>query len=246
MELRYITCSDPREHNSVDSIMDLLNIHPLVEVAIQAHPSKMSFGMPRQHFLDRILSALITSPKQLNFAVHVNLEWCISLCDGVLPAELYNAFHLEYKPGIPLIRRWQLNMPKTVSENFPSDTVASLIAHNPHKEFIFQYNAQNSDAIEKLNKTGVRFSVLFDASGGRGVESKIQPPVYANRPMGYSGGLSPENISDKLDHISSVSGKRNDIWIDAEGKLKDKNNKFDVMRAKQYINNAIAWQQKHR
>ncbi|MFQ6703913.1 MAG: hypothetical protein ACLRFP_02410 [Alphaproteobacteria bacterium] len=41
MKLKYITCSDPREHNSIKSIMELARM-PNAEIAVQCHPSKMS------------------------------------------------------------------------------------------------------------------------------------------------------------------------------------------------------------
>lgn len=53
-----------------------------------------------------------------------------------------------------------------------------------------------------------------------------------------------ENVADNLTKIKSVAGAY-DIWIDAEGKLK-RDDKFDVNRAKQYIQNALKWDEKQR
>ncbi|MBO7066361.1 MAG: hypothetical protein J6W40_01925, partial [Alphaproteobacteria bacterium] len=59
--------------------------------------------------------------------------------------------------------------------------------------------------------------------------------------MGYSGGLSPENIADNLSKISQVTSADDMIWIDAEGKLKT-NDLFDVARARDYIKNVKNWE----
>ena len=87
----------------------------------------------------------------------------------------------------------------------------------------------------------VPFSMLFDASGGRGISPDTwRAPVMPNHKMGYSGGLSPENVADNLDKINMVLPVGYNTWIDAEGKLKDPDTKqFDTLRAEQYIQNAI-------
>jgi hypothetical protein len=64
--------------------------------------------------------------------------------------------------------------------------------------------------------------------------------VFDSGAIGYSGGMSPENVADNLTKISAVVPANRDIWIDAEGKLKT-DNKFDIARARQYIQNAESW-----
>ena len=70
--------------------------------------------------------------------------------------------------------------------------------------------------------------------------------MYDVVPMGYSGGMSPENVVENLNQISSVVPKhREDIWIDAEGKLKT-DDKFDIDRAANYVLAAEKWLQRQR
>ena len=94
----------------------------------------------------------------------------------------------------------------------------------------------------------VPFSMLFDASGGRGISPDTwNSPIYSNHKMGYSGGLSPENVADNLSKINGVLPLGYTTWIDAEGKLKDPETKqFDTMRAEQYIQNALRWMEKNK
>jgi hypothetical protein len=67
--------------------------------------------------------------------------------------------------------------------------------------------------------------------------------------MGYSGGLSPDNVFGNLRKIERIVGD-NEIWIDAEGKLKsqtlfDEKALFDVNLAKSYVRRANIWQKQH-
>ncbi|MCQ2562032.1 MAG: hypothetical protein MJ158_00185 [Alphaproteobacteria bacterium] len=247
MKLRYITCSDPREHNSVKSILDLATL-PHVEIAVQCHPSKMSDGMPRNIWFTELLK----QAKQLwhtNLAIHINQEWADSICTkGIIPQPLLEWMQIEKTHNHPLIQRVQLNMSKTTAENINPQKLAEIIKQFSHQEFILQYNDKTKQAVSKLNKTGCKFSLLFDASGGNGIQPTTwKKPVYKKHLQGYSGGLSPENVIQNLDKIAKVVPKDASIWIDAEGKLKSQNlfdekPVFDADKAKRYIQRAKLWQ----
>ena len=261
MKLRYITCSDPREFNDIHDIVKLGKLSPRVEIAVQAHPSKMSSGMPRNEWFRELLQYVVTDKHDIRLAVHVNREWCDEICrTGKIPTELQGFFNLYRGDNAynAVIKRWQLNMPKDTAKNINIDALKKLMAAYPEKYFIFQYNENTHDAIYKLHDSGAHFSVLYDASGGRGISPRSwNAPLFSHVPQGYSGGLSPENIADALDCINGVAKRavanmdendqtvyrmdeRNDIWIDAEGRLKT-SDMFDIARARQYILNAEEW-----
>ena len=248
MNLRYITCSDPREHNSIESIFKLARL-PRAEIAVQCHPSKMSDGMPRNIWFRELLRESVQLSKPINMAIHINSEWANDICvNGRIPETILEWMKLKWH-NKPLIKRIQINMPKQTAIDFNPDYVAAIISWEfPKQEFIFQYNNKTKDAIEKLHKTQVPFSLLFDASGGRGIApNQWQKPIYENHPMGYSGGLSPDNVIRNLREIGKQNPGDSEIWIDAEGQLKssdmfDEKPKFDVDLARAYINRANIWQ----
>ena len=60
MKLQYVTCSDPRENLATDAVLQLAQSAPIVEIAIQAHPSRMSFGMPRNNWFGKLLTLRLT------------------------------------------------------------------------------------------------------------------------------------------------------------------------------------------
>lgn len=250
MKLKYITCSDPREHNSIKSIMELSRL-PHVEIAVQCHPSKMSNGMPRNVWFNELLNAAYQT-QNINLAIHVNAEWANDMCArGIIPDTIIEWIRLKNEDKESIIKRIQLNMPQKTAGNIKPGVVAQIIQSFPNQEFIFQYNNNTKDAIKKLHKTGAKFSLLFDASGGRGIAPKSwEKPIYETHPMGYSGGMSPDNVIGNLHQIDKIVPKDSNIWIDAEGKLKsndlfDEKPKFDIELAKAYVTRANMWKKQN-
>ena len=246
MKLRYITCSDPREHNSIKSILDLARIQH-AEIAVQCHPSKMSDGMPRNVWFNELLRAALQTSR-IHLAIHINNEWSHDICTrGIIPETILNWIKIEKQHNKPLIQRIQLNMSQNTADNIDVNAMRGVLYDFRHTEFILQYNDKTKDAVEKLHKTGAKFSLLFDASGGNGISPENwQKPIYENHPMGYSGGISPTNVMQNLDKIKSVVGD-DIVWIDAEGKLKsqtlfEEKPLFDTELAKAYVRRANIWQ----
>ena len=248
MKLRYVTCSDPREYNGIKSIISLARL-PHAEIAVQCHPSKMSKGMPRNIWFEQLLHEF-KQIDRVKLAIHINNEWAQDICTkGIIPDIIYDWMKIEKSHNRPLIKRIQLNMSQNTADNIDINGLHAIFYEFRHTEFIFQYNDKTKDAIEKLHKSGAKFSLLFDASGGNGVSPENwQKPVYTEHPMGYSGGLSPTNVVQNLKKIEKLVPDNQDIWIDAEGKLKssddlfDNKPKFDPELAKVYVRKANLWQ----
>lgn len=245
MKLRYITCSDPRENNPVSEILKLGTL-PNAEIAVQCHPSRMSDGMPRNVWFKDLLHAAYNVPS-FNLAVHINMEWAHEICcAGKIPDVLKEWIYARNSLSVPTIKRIQLNMPAATAQKINQDALARIISALPRREFILQYNDKTKAAVKKLHQTGAKFSLLFDASGGNGIQpDKWQKPIYATHPTGYSGGLSPDNIVHNLRQINALVGDK-PIWIDAEGRLKsndlfNEEPQFDVKLAKSYITRANNW-----
>ena len=153
MNLRYITCSDPREHNDIHDIVNLAMISPRAEIAVQAHPSKMSPGMPRNEWFQELLDFVECDKYKINLAVHVNREWCDYICrTGKIPLELRPFFDSCRDGNVyqPLVARWQLNMPAETAKNINARALKRLINANPGKQFIVQYNDNTKDAVDKM------------------------------------------------------------------------------------------------
>ena len=231
-----------REYNVINDIIDLGKKYPMAEFAIQAHPSKFSAHMPRYEWFLELMQQCMNN--DVNLAMHVNAEWRTEICRGNIPYEIRHMWNMRRDNGKPVIGRVQININGgNNSFRFYADKVADIIRAYPDIEFIFQYTPKQKRRLDKLNCADVPFSMLFDASGGCGIlPDKWRAPVTQNHKMGYSGGMSPENVAENLKKINTVLPPEYKTWIDAEGKLKNPNTKqFDIARAEQYIKNALSF-----
>ncbi len=253
MNLRYITCSDIREDVPVRDAIELLKINPKVELGIQAHGGAMNFGTPCYQWLDQLLGVSANAQTPLNIAVHVNYDWCSQMVVGghnidMWPAEIKKLMLRKNKDGIPLIRRWQLNIGDG-TRGIIAPGMAQICVAFQNREFIFPYNAKNpvTAEIEKLALGRIDFSLLYDSSYGAGISpSSWNGPVYKNHPMGYAGGLGPDNVADNLEKIAMVCPPNYTAWIDAEGRLmKPGTRQFDIERASKYVLSALEWERQN-
>ncbi len=242
MDLRYITCSDPREDTSIPDVLTFLRQNPRAELAVQAHPSRMSAGMPRRQWFETLLSTAATTRVAPNLAVHVNMEWCDMFCQGELTPDLKDWLTRTHQNDTPLVRRIQINLSGSHSPTFHPIAISRIINEFPDHEFIFQYTYPQGMRMRRLANTGARFSVLYDASGGTGRTPRVtgRPFAYALS-TGYSGGISPDNVAARLEKIAPKAGNQ-PIWIDAEGGLKSPTtHHFALNQAQAYVQNAMTW-----
>jgi hypothetical protein len=73
--------------------------------------------------------------------------------------------------------------------------------------------------------------ILFDASGGRGVERPEWPAHLVDWTCGYAGGLGPDNLRAELPKIADAAGSA-PYWIDMESKLRDELDRFSIDKAR--------------
>lgn len=81
--------------------------------------------------------------------------------------------------------------------------------------------------------------VLFDASGGRGLERSEWPKHLGDWTCGYAGGLGPDNLQRELPRIAAAAGSF-PYWIDMESKLRDEDDRFSLPLARQALEAVLA------
>lgn len=243
MQLKYITCSDPRETVKYSDLHLLSLLSPKVEFGIQAHPSAMAEGLPRNQWFNTMLKS---PTNKFNLALHINYQWCDDFCSGIIPAEILKWLH-TYKPYDqgPRIKRIQLNVGDGTVATLNTTKLAKVMQSFPSHEFILPYNPKLKDFIEKMHNTGAKFSLLYDNSYGRGIcPNTWDGPVYENHVQGYAGGLCGENIKQNLKKISEKLPENYETWIDAEGRLMVPGTRhMDFWRARKYILGALEFEQ---
>ena len=76
----------------------------------------------------------------------------------------------------------------------------------PEVEFILQRNSETKPLWERLlDKPPTNLSLLFDDSKGMGVLAEWPAPPSQDVAFGYAGGLSPSNLKEQLQRISSTA-----------------------------------------
>ena len=248
MKLKYITCSDPREDIPIETILNFTAKYPIAEIGLGVYPASMLYNKHHQVWFDQIIRNAQNMPTPPNIALHINHSWCNYMCEGIIPNELDWYLHLTNQhTKQPVIKRIQLNI-NDYSKKFDPKRLAALINQQRNQEFILLWNERMTKGIETLKQTSAKFSLLFDDSYGTGTEPNAwHVPVYNGIPNGYAGGIGPDNVAKNLDKINTILPKNYETWIDAKGKLCDKETTFSftLELAEKYLQNALNWYNQH-
>lgn len=246
MKIKMITCSGPNEHTNPEKLLDLLAEFFDSEAGIQVSGDKAELGMPRYEWIKELSGLVRKQFRNINLALHVNKDWVEKLGQGIVVPELAEFLELEDGQGNKLFRRVQLNF-KVGREKTPDiDALCAVIGNFPKQRFILSYNSDNAELINEMYRRGVMFDVLFDGSFGKGIVPHMrEKAVFKDRLQGYAGGLGADNIERELDKISAVAGANDEIYVDAQKKLEDGDEKFDIAKALDFICKIKEWQFKH-
>jgi hypothetical protein len=111
--------------------------------------------------------------------------------------------------------------------------LARVCAKYPNRTIITQHTPKN---LWLLPVGAPNHAVLVDRSGGRGLSPSSWEKPKTDKPIGFAGGLGPDNISEQLPIIHElIKGHANGSWIDMEGKLRDEHDWFSVSMAAEVL-----------
>lgn len=201
------------------------DLYPFVEWGFLYSPKRA--GRPgRYPSVDRILRAFKDLPPYVNLALHVSDAGVPDLLAGEPVArELVDHLRRRGKSRA----RVQLNFDARAGE-VDIDALRSFILKCPNLVFITQHNAHNSAVTEAM--AGVpNHAVLFDDSLGRGIPASTWPQPLPLVTCGYAGGLGPGTLRAALPRIHAATAGAA-FWIDMEGKLRDREDRFDMSTAR--------------
>lgn len=220
--LELITLTGVDEHTSLPALEQMSELHPYVEWGFLYSPKRQ--GTPgRYPSIATLQQAFIKLPHHMKVALHV----CGAGVPNLLQGESVVTQLVEmigYRGG-----RVQLNFNAArIESKFTLDDVRIFLEKHPSINFITQHNDANVNVHQVLHDLP-NHSVLFDASGGRGLA-----PTGWSKPLegvhcGYAGGLGPDNLATELLAIQSVA-EASPYWVDMEGKLRDQDDRFDLER----------------
>ena len=242
MFLKTIVCSGINENNDIGDAIEFLKKHKSAEFGVQCSPRKAGYQTDRFEWLKELLGKLNEQKIENRVALHLNEGFVVSFCDGKIPDEISDLLNIGTAVG-----RLQLNF-KIGRERFASGNIPKIktleetmkkVSNHP---IILSASQPNLSFIHKAYHQGMKFDVLFDDSFGEGIAPDMRkPPLFEDVFQGYAGGLSPENVADELIKIKKLA--KGDVFIDAEGKLKQ-NGYFCFDKAEKFVQNALDSQQK--
>jgi len=199
------------EKTSIDEINNLTKEFPFVEWGILLSTSENSFlGKSRYPSLNWLNENL---PKLKNVANTYNSSIALHVC-GKETKELLAQSENSIALGLlPFVNRVQINF---FYKEHQIEQLEKLCEKFPHINFITQHNNKNTDLYKKISSEN--HQILFDQSGGRGIETTNWESPLENKVCGYAGGLGPNNISEQIELIKNVADRQ--FWIDMEGKIR--------------------------
>lgn len=235
--LRYISMTGAGEATSFARMQRISKAHPFVEwgVLYSRNLAGKENRYPTLEWLEKFASK--ANARNMTIALH--------LCGGIVKDLLNQALTRQFSKDSARILalaskfgRVQLNTPAKMDQvpNFEA-LIQYLNRTENRTTTILQWNKHNEEVCKRLGRTH-GFECLIDASGGRGLTCETWPNVsrFDIARVGYAGGLSPENVWDQLGRIATTVDERS-FWVDAEGKLRDAKDQFDLDLCEAFVSN---------
>jgi len=210
-------------------LLELLSSrYPYIEWGILFRPDLE--GSPRyasSDWVNQLLTIKSATGTKMNFAAHL----CQSRCQELLEGEASFVTQLHHQG----FHRVQINA--TAANGVCVDptklfdyiqNLRKIFNLFPQIEFILQQNNETCNLWKPfISDPPANISILFDASCGRGIalttssSTQYQVPYTTPAiPVGYAGGISPNNIQTILLNVANTTNGI-ETWIDMESSLRD-------------------------
>lgn len=209
--LTSITLTGADERTSIDDLVKLTVDDPNVEIGLLYTCTPE--GRPRYPSLQWLSKAVDALGSRC--AVHI--------CGSSARKE-FLAGHL--KDMLAPVARIQVNGNLTGPELVR--IFETRIAASDMRPVITQYQGNNIFLLKWL--IAGNHELLVDSSGGRGLSPDTWARPVTFKPVGFAGGLGPDNLEIELPKINAVA--KGESWVDMEGKLR-RDDWFDIGLARE-------------
>jgi len=258
MNIVKVSMIGANENLPVQDIVDFLHAYPMAEIGVGVSRGKGACGTPRFDYVMSLLheyNAKYIPGKTGTVALHINGNgkdgadgWPAVVSRGGFPASLITMMCF---PNMSI----QLNH---LGYDFAKEGAQCLAESYflwQNSRLILSYCSKTADYVRAFmtamgakSKHDLKWDILYDASfGGGKMAQQYAAPLYPGIRQGYAGGLGPDNIEAELEKIRAVQINQNaEIWIDAEGKLRNQDKKtLDLAKAEQFYKKIMAFQKRH-
>lgn len=225
MKLTRITITGADDAVEPEKLLELSQEFPFVEWGVLASVSRV--GTARYPSADW-MTRFVLSCRNVPAALH--------LCGFLARRAIAGLHHPDEWPSSPDFpsgwRRIQLN--GFSKYRLPMLAVA---ANYPSTEFILQ--VQDNDALlyaSDLYDGQTNLSALWDLSGGTG-HVITWFPATGLLPMGFAGGIDPENVSEIARHVTQLGAADDPTWLDMESGVRT-DDRFDLEKVRRVLDAA--------
>lgn len=222
MSLTRVTITGADDDVAVSDLIDLSREFLFVEWGVLVSPKR--WGTAR--YPSRLwIHELAVAWRRADVPVALSLHLCGAFARGWMAGD---DSRIKTDVGAAGFKRYQINGFTT--------SCASTMAWTPlGVDAVLQVRAE--DELQEAARVAAampRASLLFDPSGGRGIEPFRWPTPPFGARMGYAGGINAENVEQVLADIGPVDG---DFWIDMESGVRT-DDRFDLKKVRAVLERA--------
>lgn len=203
--LKHITFTGVDAMSDIKALLEIQREFPLAEFGVL---TSYHWNENGNRYLDPELMNNLRGS-----GLHLSLHICGSAAHDATIGKWEKLDELT-EGNLDLFKRCQLNV--STRKNNPAYCHVPLVIG---QEIIIQQRNVNeiglfTETRKHWYQPMYKWSVLLDASGGRGIDTPIEI-LESQEKVGYAGGINPENVGDKLYQLLT-SPKVGDFWIDME------------------------------
>ncbi len=223
MRLKHITFTGIDAHTDILELQAIQQQYPIAEFGVLTSYHWYENG---NRYLD---PRLIRSLRGID---HLSLHICGQAASDAALGQWDEINYLTYN-GLSFFNRFQLNISNRNDK--PYCAYRALPIYGGGEVIIQTRNADYADLFHRTEKMWGnlgQFSMLLDASGGKGVDCPINIYPYSGK-IGYAGGINPDNVADKLTFLFEHVNK-GEFWIDMESGVRT-DDWFDLGKVEQVL-----------
>lgn len=204
MRLKQITFTGIDEKTDIAALKEIQKEYPMVEWGML---TSYHWGENGNRYPNPKLTRSLVSTG-LNLSLHLCGKAAIDAAEG-----RWECIEGLVKHNLSLFKRIQLNL----AERVFITSYCALPKYINQEIIIQQHSVRDMDLYVRtiaLTLHSGYFSVLLDASGGRGKDTPIEV-LKTKKHVGYAGGINPDNVAEKLSYLFNEV-KEGTFWIDME------------------------------
>jgi len=223
MKLKHITFTGIDEKTDIAKLVEIQQQYPLAE-----------FGMlVSYNWKDK--GQRYPAPQLVHTLSKTGLNLSLHLCGKAAHNAAFGGWAF-----VDSLLLDHINTFKRIQLNVSTHKLNPLFCRIPpydNQEVIIQQKDVNNirlfrETREQWGSVADYFSVLLDASGGRGVDTPIEV-LEGDFKVGYAGGIGPDNVEDKLSYLLH-NERVGDFWIDMESGVRT-NDWLDLDKVRQVL-----------